>query len=211
MIGDRRRDPRWAFVPGLVVASACCAPSPGPAGPPAGDPPPSTSTAAPPIGPAAQSISAPEPPAAPAPSSAASPPASSLADRCPPGVDDIDRPDAPCIDVARRRIFTPSIDLDDAGLTATGKAVLDRVAALLKAHPALTRVEIGAHDSLEPRSFVDRTRRWARLVTDHLVALGIPPERLRPLWYGASRPIDTNDTPEGRSHNRRIELVLLPE
>jgi outer membrane protein OmpA-like peptidoglycan-associated protein len=35
----------------------------------------------------------------------------------------------------------------------------------------------------------------------------VDPARLLTAGYGASRPKDTNDTPEGRSRNRRVELV----
>ena len=35
------------------------------------------------------------------------------------------------------------------------------------------------------------------------------PERVRAVGYGASRPLATNATPEGRSQNRRVEVVNL--
>jgi OOP family OmpA-OmpF porin len=37
----------------------------------------------------------------------------------------------------------------------------------------------------------------------------IAPERLHAVGYGASRPIAPNTTPEGRSQNRRVEVVNL--
>jgi outer membrane protein OmpA-like peptidoglycan-associated protein len=37
----------------------------------------------------------------------------------------------------------------------------------------------------------------------------IAPERVRAVGYGASKPIAPNDTPEGRSQNRRVEVVNL--
>lgn len=37
----------------------------------------------------------------------------------------------------------------------------------------------------------------------------IAPERVQAVGYGASRPIASNDTPEGRSQNRRVEVVNL--
>jgi OOP family OmpA-OmpF porin len=37
----------------------------------------------------------------------------------------------------------------------------------------------------------------------------IAPERLLAIGYGSTRPIAPNDTPEGRSQNRRVEVVNL--
>lgn len=37
----------------------------------------------------------------------------------------------------------------------------------------------------------------------------ISPKLLRPIGFGKNYPIDTNDTPEGREHNRRVELVII--
>jgi chemotaxis protein MotB len=39
---------------------------------------------------------------------------------------------------------------------------------------------------------------------------GLDPSRLSAEGCGQYRPIDNNDSPEGRSHNRRIEIVLSP-
>lgn len=39
---------------------------------------------------------------------------------------------------------------------------------------------------------------------------GVEPTRLAAAGYGEYQPIASNDTPEGRSENRRIEIVLAP-
>ncbi len=49
------------------------------------------------------------------------------------------------------------------------------------------------------------TRR-AESVYNYLVNRGVAPERLLAVGYGEENPIATNDTPEGREKNRRIEL-----
>lgn len=47
-------------------------------------------------------------------------------------------------------------------------------------------------------------------IKDYLVQrFQIAPERVRTVGYGESRPIASNDTPEGRSQNRRVEVVNL--
>lgn len=40
--------------------------------------------------------------------------------------------------------------------------------------------------------------------------VGIPPQRLTPAGFAEYRPVASNDTPEGRSVNRRIEIILAP-
>ena len=37
----------------------------------------------------------------------------------------------------------------------------------------------------------------------------IPPEKLSAVGYGEYRPIASNDTPEGRAQNRRVEIVVI--
>ena len=40
---------------------------------------------------------------------------------------------------------------------------------------------------------------------------GIDPSRLQAAGYADERPVASNDTPEGRSANRRVELVVLAD
>ena len=50
----------------------------------------------------------------------------------------------------------------------------------------------------------------ATSVVRFLRTLGIPGERLAAVGYGQYRPVAENDTSEGRAHNRRIQIVLVP-
>ena len=50
----------------------------------------------------------------------------------------------------------------------------------------------------------------AASVVRMMVTTGIPPEQLLAVSNGDTRPIATNDTPEGREQNRRIEVRLRP-
>jgi OmpA-OmpF porin, OOP family len=49
----------------------------------------------------------------------------------------------------------------------------------------------------------------ADAVKAYLVSnFGIDPERISSVGYGEARPVATNETPEGRARNRRIDLVI---
>jgi chemotaxis protein MotB len=40
---------------------------------------------------------------------------------------------------------------------------------------------------------------------------GLPEERFAIAGYADLKPVDTNDTPEGRAHNRRVDIVILSQ
>ena len=46
-------------------------------------------------------------------------------------------------------------------------------------------------------------------VVDYIVSQGIDRSRLAARGYGESKPVDTNDTEEGRANNRRVEFTIL--
>ncbi len=52
--------------------------------------------------------------------------------------------------------------------------------------------------------------RRASTVAEYLNARGINGVRIMTLGFGELRPIASNDTPEGRQQNRRVELRLVP-
>ncbi|MCQ2310378.1 MAG: OmpA family protein [Paludibacteraceae bacterium] len=49
----------------------------------------------------------------------------------------------------------------------------------------------------------------ANAVRQELIERGIAPDRIEAVGYGETRPIDTNDTDEGRQNNRRVEVEIL--
>ncbi|MFQ5600610.1 MAG: OmpA family protein [Candidatus Krumholzibacteriia bacterium] len=54
------------------------------------------------------------------------------------------------------------------------------------------------------------SERRAQAVRDHLLASGIDAHRVRARGLGEAHPTASNDTPEGRAQNRRIEVWRLP-
>jgi OOP family OmpA-OmpF porin len=87
-------------------------------------------------------------------------------------------------------------------------STLDEIVQALKDAPTMT-LEIQGHtDSQGAMEYnVTLSQKRAESVMSYLVHHGIDRTRLTAKGYGPSRPIDTNDTAEGRANNRRIELV----
>jgi len=48
----------------------------------------------------------------------------------------------------------------------------------------------------------------ANAVRDYLVNQGVRPEKIRAIGRGEANPVASNDTPEGRANNRRVEIVV---
>jgi outer membrane protein OmpA-like peptidoglycan-associated protein len=48
----------------------------------------------------------------------------------------------------------------------------------------------------------------ANAVKEYLVSQGVKPEKLRAMGRGEANPVASNDTPEGRANNRRVEIVI---
>ena len=46
----------------------------------------------------------------------------------------------------------------------------------------------------------------AAAVRAYLMSKGVNPNRLTTVGHGESKPIDTNNTKEGRTNNRRVEI-----
>jgi outer membrane protein OmpA-like peptidoglycan-associated protein len=89
--------------------------------------------------------------------------------------------------------------------------VLDWVAKVIREHPEIVRVVVGAHT--DDRGFADQNRRLtqqrAEAVVRYLVGKGVSEARLEARGYGSERPIDSNATSIGRENNRRVEFLII--
>lgn len=98
---------------------------------------------------------------------------------------------------------------DKSTLTDESTAILDQAVDVLNRYPTL-KVEVAGHtDSVGTDEYNQGlSERRARTVYDYLTNKGISADRLSgPNGYGEGKPIDTNETSEGRARNRRTELV----
>lgn len=107
-------------------------------------------------------------------------------------------------------------DSGDAELKPEGQTTLGEIAAVLRSIEGRQFQVAGHTDSVPIRS-----RRFAsnwHLSTARAVSVArfmieqgqIPGERISAAGYADTQAVDTNDTDEGRAHNRRIEIQLVP-
>jgi OmpA-OmpF porin, OOP family len=48
----------------------------------------------------------------------------------------------------------------------------------------------------------------ADAVKAYLISQGVKPEKIGSVGRGEAKPVASNDTPEGRANNRRVEIVV---
>jgi len=96
-----------------------------------------------------------------------------------------------------------------AEILAPSRPALERVAALLKKHPDWTVTIEGHTDNVgsDDSNLLLSRNRAAAVKTALTTQFAIDASRLKTEGYGRKRPIDTNDTPDGRAHNRRVEIA----
>jgi outer membrane protein OmpA-like peptidoglycan-associated protein len=111
------------------------------------------------------------------------------------------------------------ITLEGAVLFTTGKSELlplaqqklDQVAEALKQSESTKIVVEGYTDSRgadDANMRLSQTR--AEAVRSYLVSKGVKAESITAVGRGEDRPIASNDTPEGRANNRRVEIIVQP-
>ncbi len=95
-------------------------------------------------------------------------------------------------------------------LSESDSEILDELYRFMRDYP-LVEIEIGGHTNAIPDSDVCRRISQARAhtVEQYLIDKGIDFKRLIAVGYGKKYPIATNDTPEGRKRNQRVEIKIL--
>lgn len=97
-----------------------------------------------------------------------------------------------------------------ADLTPEALSVLQGIAAALVANPEI-RVRVNGHtDSTGSRPYnITLSQNRAESVVAYLTAQGVDATRLVAQGFGPDQPVATNETPEGRQENRRVELERI--
>lgn len=122
-----------------------------------------------------------------------------------------DAPHRPAVEAAATWMITPRVffDAGSAALSRRGRDALDQIAALMRAHLELRRLELRGHASVGERDASALARQRAEAARGYLVARGIAAERLEAHGYGTDDPRESSATPAGRAANRRVEPSIL--
>ena len=105
-------------------------------------------------------------------------------------------------------------DSGEASIRPEVIPVLDGIAKTLEKIPNHIRIEghtdsVPIHTPRFPSNWELSTARATSIVHYALTHYRFEPTRLSAAGYGEFRPIASNKTPEGRSQNRRVDIVIL--
>ncbi|NJN51384.1 MAG: OmpA family protein [Gammaproteobacteria bacterium] len=115
--------------------------------------------------------------------------------------------------LAASRAFTLAVEFasGSAEIVGAAAAALQDVKQLLDEFPETTVVIEGHTDSRGTRAANQAlSAARAEAVANALVAQGVAAERASATGFGESRPVQPNDTAQGRAANRRVVAIVVP-
>lgn len=95
-------------------------------------------------------------------------------------------------------------------IMSAAEPTLEEIAKVLKDNPAL-RVEVEGHADETERAAEALSGHRAEVVVARLTALGVDPGRLVKRALGATKPVVSNATKEGRAKNRRVSFLVIDQ
>ena len=110
------------------------------------------------------------------------------------------------------RLDYVTFETGSATLTAESRYELKHVYDALNTYPKVT-IEVAGHTDNTGDAEANQTLSQARAqaVYDYLTDMGVASDRMTPRGYGQDKPIDSNETEEGRQKNRRTEFQILTQ
>jgi outer membrane protein OmpA-like peptidoglycan-associated protein len=100
---------------------------------------------------------------------------------------------------------------DSAKLNPQFSPVLDKVAQTLTEYDQ-TVIQVAGHtDSTGSHAYnMNLSEQRALSVKNYLAGHGVPAQRMHTVGAGPDYPVASNDTPDGRAQNRRVEITIVP-
>jgi outer membrane protein OmpA-like peptidoglycan-associated protein len=101
-------------------------------------------------------------------------------------------------------------DADSIVIRSDAIPSIDELYEFLYDNPTII-IEVSGHtNGLPADDYCDRiSTARAKSVADYLVSKGIEPRRVISIGYGKRKPVASNQTPEGRKRNQRVEIRLI--
>lgn len=102
-------------------------------------------------------------------------------------------------------------DFNQASLKPGAREKLSKLAGILLAYPGTFHMEIEGHtDAIGSQDYNQKlSEDRAQSVASYLLKAGITSGRIVAVrGFGKLTPVSTNDTPEGRQMNRRVEIII---
>lgn len=102
-----------------------------------------------------------------------------------------------------------------ADLTENGSGLVSSLVSTIQRYEGDVSVE--GHSDSRPINTPEFPSNWALssaraiAIVEALEAAGVDPGRLRAVGRAATQPLASNDTPEGRARNRRVEVIIHVE
>ncbi len=104
-----------------------------------------------------------------------------------------------------------SFDFNSARLKPAFYSPLNKIAEIMNRYPDTQILVVGHTDSVGSDQFnLELSLRRANAVADYLIMHGVSTSRMGTEGHGEMEPIASNDTEDGRSQNRRVEIFVVP-
>jgi outer membrane protein OmpA-like peptidoglycan-associated protein len=100
-------------------------------------------------------------------------------------------------------------DVDRADLRPEAQADLVKLSRIVNKYEDTNILVEGHTDATGPEDYNDQLSvRRGESVANYVVAQNVASQRLSVVGYGERQPIATNDSPDGRQQNRRVEIAI---
>jgi outer membrane protein OmpA-like peptidoglycan-associated protein len=126
----------------------------------------------------------------------------------------VEAPPPPKAEVKAERIELQekvNFEFAKAELLPASKTLLDEVVKIMNEHPEIEKIRIEGHTDNEASDGYNMklSNNRAKAVRAYLISKGIDGKRMEAKGFGETKPIASNDSPDGREQNRRVEIHIV--
>lgn len=101
-------------------------------------------------------------------------------------------------------------DYDKAEIRSEYYPFLDKMIRVVDSHTDI-RIKVTGHTDADGSELynVELSKKRAEALINYFVSHGLNKDRIEIDFKGEKAPIDSNDTPEGKQHNRRVDFAFI--